>query len=215
MSDEKPITVHEAMRRVMEAIGVIGKDSEMKGDGPKYSYRGIDDIMPRTTPLLAEHGVIVTPRIASHAVKEHFNGREYHHLTEVEFTFTGPDGSTIVTSTLGEALDGRDKGANKAMTAALKYALVIAFQIASKGSMDDPDHSSQEPPAPPPTPDELWVTEFGASMHALDEEKRGEVKRRIVEDGIAEGLTVKQLKAMDEPTRDEVRALVESVKGAS
>jgi hypothetical protein len=58
----------------------------------------------------------------------------------VAFHFYGPAGDNVTATTLGEASDTADKASNKAMSAALKYALMQTFMIpVDAGSLDDGD----------------------------------------------------------------------------
>jgi hypothetical protein len=50
--------------------------------------------------------------------------------------FTATDGSYCVTETIGEAVDSGDKAANKAMSMAMKYALVDTFLIPTEEPRD-------------------------------------------------------------------------------
>jgi hypothetical protein len=58
----------------------------------------------------------------------------------VAFHFYGPAGDRVTAVTMGEASDVADKASNKAMSAALKYALIHTFMIpVDAGSLDDGD----------------------------------------------------------------------------
>ena len=72
----------------------------------------------------------------------------FSRTVEVEFTFHGPDGSTIVCSALGEASDAGDKATSKAHSVAFRTALLQALCIPT--DEPDPDASSHERAAPEP-----------------------------------------------------------------
>ncbi len=55
---------------------------------------------------------------------------------DVQFTFYAPDGSSVEVVTVGEAMDAGDKSSNKAMSAALKYALLQVFCIPTEEPID-------------------------------------------------------------------------------
>jgi hypothetical protein len=142
---EPPLTpIHVAIPRIIGDLPAIGKDSEMT-QGQQYRYRGIDDIMPHVKTLFARHGVHVAPIYELVTDTEILVGRNNSKMTRVVlkgmFRFTANDGSSIVCQTFGEARDSGDKAFNKAMTAALKYAITQVLAIADG---DDPDHYRPE-----------------------------------------------------------------------
>lgn len=138
---EPPILtpIHVAIPRIIGDLPGIGKDSQMT-QGQQYAYRGIDDIMPHVKQLFARHGVHIAPIYELVSDTEVVVGRNNAKMTRVVlkgmFRFTANDGSSVVAQTYGEARDSGDKAFNKAMTAALKYAILQVFAIADG---DDPD----------------------------------------------------------------------------
>ncbi len=78
----------------------------------------------------------------------------FYTYLEVEYTFWAEDGSSIVVGpVIGESMDSGDKGANKALAVAHKYALFQTFTIPTLFS--DPDAETHEvKPAPSPATDE-------------------------------------------------------------
>ena len=126
----------------------IGKDTQITGgDGPRYKYRSIDDIMPLVKTAFARNGVFITPtfKIMVDDTVEVGKGRAIWSrvILEGTFRFTATDGSYVEAVTIGEARDGSDKAMNKAMTAAYKYALAQTLAIADV--QDDSDHESPPP----------------------------------------------------------------------
>ena len=161
--------IHIAIPRIIGDLPAIGKDSEMK-DGPRYSYRGIDDIMPHIKQLFARHGVHVTPvyEIVSDTEIEvgKFNTKMTRAVVKGMFRFTANDGTSVVAQTIGEARDAGDKAYTKAMTSSFKYAILEVFAIAGG---DDPDDYRPElvgAVAPEPTPNYDRLAELGPKMKA-------------------------------------------------
>ena len=62
----------------------------------------------------------------------------------VRHTFYAEDGTHVVCVTLGEAMDSGDKASNKAMSAALKYALIETFLIPTFEADRDTETASPE-----------------------------------------------------------------------
>jgi len=68
-------------------------------------------------------------------------GAMLYTILRVQFEFIADDGSTFKAITVGEAMDSGDKSANKAMSAALKYALLQVFCIPTEEDNDTENHS--------------------------------------------------------------------------
>ena len=65
-------------------------------------------------------------------------------ILTVEFTFWAEDGSSVSCTMIGEAMDSGDKASNKAMSTALKYALMQMFMIPTEEHIDT-EYESPEP----------------------------------------------------------------------
>jgi hypothetical protein len=151
--------VIEALRRVMVDMPGIGKDSHAAESQGGYAYRGIEAITRETQPLFAKHGVIFVPRVVEHSVRDITVAQRPWTDTSLSVVYRvyGPGGSEDFIEvgpivTFGR--DNSDKGANKCMTQALKYALLQTLCISD--THDDADGSTHEADTPPPevTPQE-------------------------------------------------------------
>lgn len=117
--------------------------------GPKFKYRGVDQVMNALAPLLVEHRMTITPRCLSRVADERqtSQGKPVLAVTvEVEYEFrSAVDGSAILGRMFGEAGDGGDKGTNKALSAAYKYMAFQTFCIPTEGDGDaDADQTHTE-----------------------------------------------------------------------
>lgn len=145
----------------MDALPGIGKD-ERSPEG--YSYRGIEAIAKHLQPLLAKHGVIISPLsqfVSQHpsvAMKEGWTDV----ILDVEWRIYGPAGDFIDARTQGIGRDKSDKGAAKALTQARKNLLLSLFSIADKADDDDGqtyehDRATVEPAASDETRNNLRI----------------------------------------------------------
>jgi len=129
-------TVHELMTLVMRDVRNVGKDGHNKSQN--YNFRGVDDAIGALAQPLRDHGVFMTPEVLD--FKTEVRGRQNAVLMRIAFHFYGPAGDKVTSITLGEGSDFADKAANKAMSAALKYALIHTFMIpVDSKSLDDAD----------------------------------------------------------------------------
>jgi len=137
-----------AMLKVMDEVGAIGKGRTNPQQG--YKFRGIDDVVAELQPLMAKHGILMSPKVLERereVLATKSGGSMASVRLLVEHTFRVADGSSVVATTLGEAMDSGDKASNKAMSAALKYALTETFMIPVRESeRDTEEHSPQLAP---------------------------------------------------------------------
>lgn len=133
--------VYKAINAVQAKLAKTGISKDRKNtQGSGYMFRGIDDVYNALSPLLAEHGLCIMPRILSRECVERQSqkgGALFYVTVEAEFDFVcAADGSRHVVRTFGEAMDSGDKATNKAMSAAYKYAAFQAFAIPTEGDND-------------------------------------------------------------------------------
>lgn len=151
--------VIEALTRVMRELPAIGKDQEASQKQGGYAYRGIEQITRHTQGLFAKHGIVFVPHVRSYDVREIVvNSNPWTDTYElVEYTVYGPGGledRITVGPVLAIGRDNSDKGANKCLTQAFKYALLQALCISDAKDDGDADTHVAEvrgprEPAPP------------------------------------------------------------------
>jgi hypothetical protein len=139
----------ERMAAVMGDMSAVGKTGRNTDQG--YAFRSIDEFMNTLHAPLVKHSVVITPRVLDRQIDNRTtrsggNMRVVDLL--VEFTFSSPDGSTLSVVTAGEGADTSDKATNKAMAAALKYAIMQTFMVPTReitdGDAVSPDVPSQQ-----------------------------------------------------------------------
>lgn len=141
--------VYAAINAVQKEIAITGisKNNATTG-GAKFKFRGIDDVYNALSPLIAKHGLVIAPRYSDRAFVERksSNGNSLFYITVTgHFDFISMvDGSKHTVTTFGEAMDSGDKGTNKAMAIAHKYALLQVFAIPTEGD-NDPDNYTHNP----------------------------------------------------------------------
>ena len=141
--------IFKKMSDVMKDIGFIGKNQKNQAQG--FKFRGIDDFVNALYPALTKHGVFMTPRVSSYTQEikevERSSGKkgvDKHVALMVEYDFFAEDGSKVTVGPIAaEGLDSGDKATNKALSAALKYALIQTFSIPTV-DMVDGDSDSPE-----------------------------------------------------------------------
>ena len=139
-SPEDPIRLNlrQKLAEVRRRIGYVQKRG--RNERHNYSYVTAADIAGAVGDILAELGIIVVPRLESISHEPARTGRtDGEHLTHVVMSYSFVDVDTaeeIAVKVAGEGVDAGDKAPYKAMTGALKYALLQSFLLATG---DDPE----------------------------------------------------------------------------
>ena len=124
-------TVHTRMADALADLAYIPKG---KSSGVNYEFRGIDALMNHLHPVLATHGLFLSPRVLDDWQVNMIAGTNNRQQTQALFRVCvdvyAPDGSCV---TLGPGLaqshDYGDKAVYQAQQNAIKYVLLEAFCI--------------------------------------------------------------------------------------
>ena len=143
--------IYAALGAVMKQVGAVKKGDRNKSQG--YVFRGVDAVVNAVYPAMVEHGVIVQPNVRDFQYGTVEVGKDRttmgHARVIVEYTFTSTeDGSAVVTSAAGEAFDSGDKATPKAMSVALRTALLQSLMLPT--DEPEPDSYSYDRSAPAP-----------------------------------------------------------------
>jgi hypothetical protein len=142
--------VYQAICQVQRQLSATGISKSHRNTQQGYQFRGIDDVYNTLSPMLAEAGLCILPRMVSRSCEERQTakgGTLFYVTVEAEFDFVAAeDGSKHTVRTFGEAMDSGDKATNKAMSAAYKYAAMQAFAIPTEGDNDADAHTHEVAP---------------------------------------------------------------------
>lgn len=127
--------IYKKMSDVMKEVKAVTKDQKNVAQG--FKFRGIDQFVNALYPALTKNGVFMAPRATSYnqELKDvtRSNGKagvDKHVSILMEYDFYAEDGSKVTVGPIpAEGLDSGDKATNKALSAALKYALIQTFSI--------------------------------------------------------------------------------------
>lgn len=189
--DPDSLTVYQACRRVMLEIGPIAKDrrTDAKGGGPKFNFRGIDDVLNAVHDSFARWGIMVVPsgweQVESNIGATKSGTTQFHVRGRHTFTVYGPQGDHFTAVGPAEAQDLSDKAASKTMSMAYKYVVIQTFSIpVQAGALDESDgesatfHQNTEPALP--GADDVWakydeaIASLGMTREAASAKWRGE-----------------------------------------
>lgn len=129
--------IYQALNAIMQEIEAIGKNKKNASQG--YSFRGIDDMYNALQPLFKNHQVFITSNVLESKREERHTAKGgvlIYTIAKCQFKFFTTDGSFVESVLEGEAMDSGDKSTNKAMSTALKYALMQMFLIPTEEKLD-------------------------------------------------------------------------------
>lgn len=147
---EESMNVYQAICAVAKDMATEGISKDRRNQQQNYAFRGIDDVYNALAPRLAQHGLVILPRMVNRTVTERETAKGgvlFYVVVEAEFDFvSSSDGSKHTIKTYGEAMDSGDKATNKAMSAAYKYAAMQTFCIPTEGDNDADAHTHDVAP---------------------------------------------------------------------
>lgn len=188
--------VYGAIADVMAAVSKEGLSKDRRNQQQGYQFRGIDDVYNLLCGILAENRLVILPDVEKMEREERQTqkgGTITYTILTVRFKLVSAvDGSFDYVRTVGEAMDSADKSANKAQSAAMKYAELQLFQIPTEGDndADSTTHEvaggnsarkgAQEDIAPQGMPDAEWA-KLGALLKATGIQPGALIKKYGVE----------------------------------
>ncbi|MBG7704904.1 ERF family protein [Streptomyces sp. MC1] len=186
------LTVDQAMVLAMREIGAVGKNGTNEELG--YKFRKQEDLVAAIRGPMAKYGVRMLPRVID---QKHFQrGKSNVAILTVEYIVRGPAGDVMdpPIQVVGEGADVSDKASNKAMTAAKKYAIIQAFEIA-EANVDESDTTSPDTAA---SPADWYVNQLRSDDVWYNRNALGRLRQRIFQYGHGDlvhpdtGLTILQ-----------------------
>ncbi|MGO9452540.1 MAG: ERF family protein [Candidatus Binataceae bacterium] len=140
--DSLRMNLRQKLAEVRRRIGYIQKRGH--NERFNYSYVTAADIAGAIGDLLSELGVVVIPKLEEISYESAAGRGEAIRMARVVMAYTFADvdsGEEIIAKVAGQGLDPGDKAPYKAMTGALKYALLQSFLLATG---DDPEDERPE-----------------------------------------------------------------------
>jgi hypothetical protein len=133
------LNIHQRLAEVMKSVGYIQKDKDIIKNG-RVLYRVVshDTVIRETRPHFIEHGITVIPTITDHA-------RQGANLTianiQVEFVNIDNPEDKITVNYFGYGVDKSDKGPGKAISYAVRYAILKVLCLETG---DDPENDTDD-----------------------------------------------------------------------
>lgn len=136
-----PRNIYQRLHAVMQEVDYIQKE---KRQGMRYSIVSHDAVTAKVRPLMVKHGVVYFPT----NFKLEQVGNRTQLSCDVVFQNIDDRADFMAVSTAGYGIDDQDKGPGKAISYAVKYALLKALGLET-GDDPDIDQDVQHKPAMP------------------------------------------------------------------
>jgi hypothetical protein len=144
--------------RILGALGAVEKKGYNKNQNYHY-MREVDVLEALKTELVKEKIILLTSsrfvEMRDKPKTDKNDNKVVEFVTTVETTHRFIDsesGEEVTISSVGSGYDSLDKGASKAITASVKYALLKTFMISDEGADIENDGETKAAPVHVPTP---------------------------------------------------------------
>jgi len=126
----------ETLAKVSAEVGAVRKGD--RNEHQRFNFRGIDAVVNACHPVLTRHGIVVVPEVLGHEYDQIEVGKNRtlsgHCRLLVAFHFCLGD-ERLTATVASEAMDSGDKAYPKAMSVALRTALLQTLMLPT----DEPD----------------------------------------------------------------------------
>jgi len=134
--------IHLKLIEVMREVTSVAKTG--MNTQQNYPFRGIDGVMNEVGPAMRKVGVLAVPTVLQYKNRDTYTTGEKKTrevVVEVRYDFYAEDGSSVSAVVWGESLDFSDKGTAKALSVALRIALLQTLMLPTQEpSTDDNGH---------------------------------------------------------------------------
>ena len=136
--------IYQRLAAVMSEVSYIQKESKK---GMNYTIVLHDAVTAKVRPVLLKHGIVYHPIRCDH---QH-NGNRAECSMTVRFVNVDDREDFFDVPSFGYGIDQQDKGPGKAMSYAVKYALLkaLGLETGDDPDMENTDFTESDPATPP------------------------------------------------------------------
>lgn len=144
-------SLHRKLAEIYAAVDRIPKSGTAPVAMGGFKFVQVGDVADAIRKELAARSITMLPEVAEqiseHVEQTKAGGSMFFQTWRFTWRFSdGESGESCTIQSVGEGSDTHDKGAPKAQTAAMKYALLMAFLVPTG---DDPERDAHEEVARP------------------------------------------------------------------
>ena len=130
----------QAMHEVMAEVKGVQKTGYNAHH--RYKFTSESDVLETVRPIVIKNGLLFIPTAIA-TISDEEAGKQIRRCLEITYTILHVSGEQISMKIRAEGMDSQDKASSKAMTIALKFAYIQAFNL-PRG--EDPDRYTPERP---------------------------------------------------------------------
>jgi len=172
--NRQELNLREKLAEVRRRLGYVQKRGH--NERHNYSYVTAADLAGSVGDILAELGVVVIPQLQSISTEPPRSSSERIARIIMNYRFVDArSGEELTVRVAGEGADAGDKAPYKAMTGALKYALLQSFLLATGDDPEDERASADSRTAL--SPERVITPEQVRELQGLIEETGTELER--------------------------------------
>lgn len=134
MSEQKSLNIYQRLNKVREAVDYVRKDKKVEGQG--YMAVTHDAVTALVRPHLVAHGIVIMPTLLEAKMLDTgtTTGKgipimRYEGTYEIRFVNTDDPMDAFAIKLESHALDYGDKAPGKAISYAVKYAMLKVFSL--------------------------------------------------------------------------------------
>lgn len=157
MSDKN---IYQRLLAVMEAVGYIQKEDKKVNN--QYTFVSHDAVSAKLRPALIANGILAVPSVKASSQ----DGNMTKVTMQVTFVNVDKPEDRVEVESFGYGIDPQDKGPGKAMSYAVKYALLKVFSLETG---DDPERDNI--PHHPACLSESELADFKLALREADDEE--------------------------------------------
>lgn len=155
------MTIYERLIAVMKDVGAVGKNETNVAQ--RFNFRGIDAVINAVSPAFIKNGVIVVPNVLDKKYETIEIGAKRtamgHAQVVVSYTFYGLEGDSVTATVAAESMDAGDKATAKAMSVALRTALLQTLALPTNETDADASSYERSPKADKKAPEVTYTPE--------------------------------------------------------
>lgn len=138
------LNIYQRLAAVMSEVTYIQKERKA---GMNYTIVSHDAVTAKVRPALLKNGIVYHPVSCQHT----HNGNRAECAMTVRFVNVDKPDDFFDVPTFGYGIDPQDKGPGKAMSYAVKYALLkaLGLETGDDADHDQIEHSKEDPAVPP------------------------------------------------------------------
>lgn len=195
----EPKLIHKKIATIQKEVGAIPKNGRGPANKGSFEFIKAEDVLNKIHELLVREEVIVVPTIthSKHEVVREKDRGYLYATVSVQYEYIAvEDGSSIVTSSVGEGSDiGSDTATRKAATQALKISHLHMFTIPTSELDDGGDYGVNPSTGEVKEPKQNRAVATAAKEHAAPTQNITKLRAEVKKEGERLGLNGTEINA--------------------